>query len=122
MDIIPNITWIKSWQFGLKPSEEESLSLSIVDIFERFWEHHKLSTKSKTTIRRYSNSLHSIGGYIMNQIFNSFQDDEYDLSMPAKEIILLFVNEHEGPWVYDNEEDQQHIDLVSKKLYKYLKL
>lgn len=117
----PNITWIKSWQLGLKPSEEESLSLNIIDIFEKFWEDQKLSIKSKTTIRRYSNSLQSIGGYIINQLFNSFQDDEYDLSSPVKEIILLFVDEYEGPWIYDNEEDQRDIDLVSKKLYKYLK-
>ncbi len=115
----PNESWIKSWQVGIRPSEENSLSLSLIDIFEKFWEYHKFSTKSKTTIRRYSNSLHSIGVYIIDQLFNRSKD-EYDLSKSAKEILLLFIDEDEGPWVYDTEEEQREIDLVSKKLFKYL--
>ena len=115
---IPNKSWVKSWEIGIKPSEEDSLSLSLIDIFEKFWEHHELSSKSKTTIRRYSTSLHSIGVYIIDQLFNRCQH-EYDPSKSAKDILLLFIDEDEGPWVYDTEEEQREIDLVSKKLYKY---
>lgn len=117
---IPNKSWSKSWQLGTRPSEEDSLSSGLIEIFEKFWEHQELSSKSKTTVRRYSDSLHSIGVHITDHFFKN-DLHEYDPTKSAKEILLQFIDEEEGPWIYDTEDDQREIDLVSKKLYKYIK-
>jgi hypothetical protein len=56
----PNDTWAEFWLIGLKPNEEKSLSLEIIKIYKEFWKHQSLSSKSKTTKRRYSNGLAAI--------------------------------------------------------------
>ncbi len=116
----PNDGWAKDWRIGLRPNEEKTLSLEIIKIYKEFWEDLSLSSKSKTTKRRYSNGLSEIGGHIIDKLFNRYRDD-YDSNKSGFDVLLDFVDEYEGPLIYETENEQREIDLVSKKLYKFIK-
>ena len=115
----PNDTWAEYWQIGLKPNEEKSLSLEIIKIYKDFWQQQPLSSKSKTTKRRYSNGLSAIGSHIIDQLFNRYPE-KYDQKKSAFDVLLDFVDKYEGPLIYETENEQREIDLVSKKLYKFI--
>jgi hypothetical protein len=115
----PNDTWIEYWKIGLT-DEEKFLSLEIIKIFRKFWENLSLSSKSKTTKLRYANGLSSIGGHIIDRLFNRYPED-YDPNKSGSDVLLDFVDEYEGPLIYETESEQREIDLVSKKLYKFIK-
>ena len=116
----PNDTWAEFWLIGLKPNEEKSLSLKIIKIYKEFWKQQSLSSKSKTTKRRYSNGLAAIGSHIIDKLFNRYPED-YDSNKSGFDVLLDFVDEYEGPLIYETENEQREIDLVSKKLYKFIK-
>lgn len=115
----PNDTWAEDWRIGLKPNAEKLLSLEIIKIYKKFWEQQSLSSKSKTTQRRYSNGLAAIGAHIIDRLFNRYTED-YDPNKLAFDVLLDFVDKHEGPLIYDNENEQCEIDLVSRKLYQFI--
>ena len=115
----PNDNWAEYWRIGLKPNEEKSLSLEIIKIYKEFWKQQSLSSKSKTTRRRYSNGLAAIGSHIIDQLFN-FYPEKYDQNKSASYVLLDFVDKYEGPLIYETENEQREIDLVSRKLYKFI--
>ena len=117
----PNDTWAEFWLIGLKPNEEKSLSLEIIKIYKEFWKQQSLSSKSKTTKRRYSNGLAAIGSHIIDKLFNCYPE-EYDQNKSASDVLLDFVDKYEGPLIYETEDEQREIDLVSKKLYKFINM
>ena len=116
----PNDTWAEYWRIGLKPNEEKLLSLEIIKIYKEFWKQQALSSKSKTTKRRYYNGLSAIGNHIISQLFNLYPE-EYEQNKSASDVLLDFVDKYEGPLIYETENEQREIDLVSKKLYKFIK-
>ena len=115
----PNYNWAEYWRIGLKPNEEKLLSLEIIKIYKEFWKQQSLSSKSKTTRRRYSNGLAAIGSHIIDQLFN-FYPEKYDQNKSASDVLLDFVDKYEGPLIYETENEQREIDLVSRKLYKFI--
>jgi len=115
----PNYNWAEYWRIGLKPNEEKLLSLEIIKIYKEFWKQQSLSSKSKTTRRRYSNGLAAIGSHIIDQLFNSYPE-KYDQNKSASDVLLDFVDKYEGPLIYETENEQREIDLVSRKLYKFI--
>ena len=115
----PNYNWAEYWRIGLKPNEEKSLSLEIIKIYKEFWKQQSLSSKSKTTRRRYSNGLAAIGSHIIDQLFNIYPE-KYDQNKSASDVLLDFVDKYEGPLIYETENEQREIDLVSRKLYKFI--
>jgi hypothetical protein len=115
----PNDKWAEYWQIGLKPNEEKSLSLEIIKIYKKFWKQQSLSSKSKTTRRRYSNGLAAIGSHIIDQLFNIYPE-QYDQNKSAAGVLLDFVDKYEGPLIYETENEQRELDLVSRKLYKFI--
>ena len=115
----PNDNWAEYWRIGLKPNEEKSLSLEIIKIYKEFWKQQSLSSKSKTTRRRYSNGLAAIGSHIIDQLFNMYPE-KYDQNKSASDVLLDFVDKYEGPLIYETENEQREIDLVSRKLYKFI--
>ena len=115
----PNDNWAEYWRIGLKPNEEKLLSLEIIKIYKEFWKQQSLSSKSKTTRRRYSNGLAAIGSHIIDQLFNIYPE-EYDQNKSASDVLLDFVDKYEGPLIYETENEQREIDLVNRKLYKFI--
>ena len=115
----PKDNWAEYWRIGLKPNEEKSLSLEIIKIYKEFWKQQSLSSKSKTTRRRYSNGLAAIGSHIIDQLFN-MNPEKYDQNKSASDVLLDFVDKYEGPLIYETENEQREIDLVSRKLYKFI--
>ena len=115
----PNDNWAEYWRIGLKPNEEKLLSLEIIKIYKDFWKQQSLSSKSKTTRRRYSNGLAAIGSHIIDQLFNIYPE-EYDQNKSASDVLLDFVDKYEGPLIYETENEQREIDLVNRKLYKFI--
>ncbi len=116
----PNYNWAEYWRIGLKPNEEKSLSLEIIKIYKEFWKQQSLSSKSKTTRRRYSNGLAAIGSHIIDQLFNMYPE-KYDQNKSASDVLLDFIDKYEGPLIYETENEQYEIDLVGRKLYKFIK-
>lgn len=115
----PNDKWAEYWRIGLKPNEEKSLSLEMIKIYKKFWKQQSLSSKSKTTRRRYSNGLTAIGSHIIDQLFNIYPE-KYDQNKSASDVLLDFVDKYEGPLIYETENEQREIDLISRKLYKFI--
>ena len=113
----PNVKWIDDWRLGPKPSREHKFAADLLDYFADFWDKEKLDEKSKTTKNRYSNSLHTLGGYLVEQAI-----PEEDLDKTARELLLRYVGPNEGPLIYHDDEDWQYeLDRVCRKIYKYMK-
>lgn len=115
----PNDKWSEYWRIGLKPNEKKLLSLDIIKIYKEFWKQQPLSSQSKTTRRRYSNGLAAIGSNIIDQLFNIYPE-KYDQNRSTSDVLLDFVDNYEGPLIYETENEQREIDLVSRKLYKFI--
>jgi hypothetical protein len=111
----PNNSWIKDWKIGENPSRENELGKDLVSIFKRFWIDCKLDSKSKSTMNRYTGALHCLGGYLVEKgIYN-------EINFSALELINEYITKHEGPLVhYDNEDWQDELDMVCRKLYKHI--
>jgi len=113
----PNVKWIDEWRIGVKPSREKMVAADLVDYFANFWDKEKLGEKSKTTRNRYSNSLHALGGYLVEKAIS-----EQDLDKTPYELLLEYIGPADGPLVYhDNEDWQDELDMVCRKIYKYMK-
>ncbi|MBC2712027.1 MAG: hypothetical protein HGJ94_13900 [Desulfosarcina sp.] len=61
--------------------------------------------------------FYPFGGYLVEQAIS----EEYR-SMPIRELLFTHIDENEGPLIHqDNGTWQAEIDMVCRKLYKYLK-
>jgi len=113
----PNNEWLNDWSVGVNPKMERQLSRDLLKIFVEFWKNQHLDEKSKTTKNRYSNALHALGGYLVEQ---STYIENMDIT--AHEILFEHIDPDGGPLIYhDNEDWQKEIDMVCRKLYKHLK-
>ena len=112
----PNENWINDWIIGENTQREKEISSVLVKCFIEFWEKQSFEIKSKATINRYYNSLHALGGYIVE---HSIEDD--CLSKTAIELLNESIGHDDGPLIYqDNENWQNELDMVCRKLYKYI--
>lgn len=111
----PENSWIEDWKIGENSSRERKLGAELLKVFTTFWIETGLEGRSKTTIRRYTDALQALGGYLVEKgIF-----DEIDMS--GIELLKDSINQYEGPLVHHhNEQWQDEIDMVSRKLYKFL--
>ena len=113
----PNNQWLSDWHIDIAPSREIAVSEELLRIFTRFWDAQGLDEKSKTTKNRYAGSLHALGGYLIEMAVN----EDYQ-SMSGRELLLEHIDENEGPLIHqDNEVWQAEIDMVCRKLYRYLR-
>ena len=112
----PDRAWILDWRIGEMPSREGEVSRELLRIFIAFWDAEGLSEKAKTTQRRYSAALHSLGGYLVEQ---ANADDGRDKTSHA--LLCESVGPEDGPLIFhDNEIWQREIDMVCRKLHRYL--
>ena len=112
----PNIKWVDDWRIGVRPSREKKVSIDLLDFFIDFWAKDKMDEKSKTTMNRYSNALHAIGGYLVEQAIS----DE-NLDKTTCKLLSLYISLDEGPFIHhENIEWQDEVDRVCRKLFKYM--
>lgn len=112
----PNEQWLSDWYIDIAPSREKKAAGELLEIFTAFWEVQGLNEKSKSTKNRYSGGLQALGGYLVEKAASA----KYR-STPARELILKHITDFEGPLIHqDNEAWQNEIDMVCRKLYKYL--
>ncbi|MBI2217427.1 MAG: hypothetical protein HYU51_09030 [Candidatus Rokubacteria bacterium] len=112
----PQTAWIGDWRIGEAPSREAEVSRELLRVFIAFWEAERLGEKAKTTQRRYSSALHALGGYLVER---ANDDDRRDQT--ARDLLRESVELDEGPLIaHDNEPWQREIDMVCRKLHRYL--
>ena len=112
----PNSSWVAEWKCGLDPSREKAIASELLKVFTKFWAKQKLDDKSKTTRNRYAAALHALGGYLMDRAMR-----ENGLHKTADDLLFEHVTPLEGPLIhYDNEAWQDELDMVCRKLYKYM--
>ena len=109
--------WIKDWRIG---NNSEQTSIILIEEFMGFLLYLKNMKKlSKRTIKRHETSCHALGGYIINDLYNSIPTG--NSSKSGKDILLDYIIQYEGPLIYhDNEDWQKEVDATCKHLYKYL--
>lgn len=113
----PNRKWIDDWQIDVQPSREKDISTDLVKFFIEFWGKLKLDEKSKTTRNQHLSSLHALGGYLVEQAIS----DE-NLGKTADELLSEYIGAYDGPFIFhDNERWQGEVDMVCRKIYKYMK-
>ena len=114
----PNRKWIKDWRIGENPSREDQIAYELLEVFDDFWHFEGLDEKSKTTINRYSGALHSLGGYLIEKaVF-----DEDGLHKTTYNLLAEYVGRDDGPLICaDHETWQNEIDMVCRKLYRFMK-
>lgn len=114
----PNDTWIEDWRLEENPAKEDKIARGVLAVFAKFWEAEALDQKSKTTKRRYSSALHSLGGYLVEKAVL----DEEDSQKTTTELLDEYVGPYEGPLIcQDNEDWQNEIDTACRKLHKFRK-
>ena len=114
----PDSTWSDDWLLRVNPAKEDKIAHELLAVFAAFWEAEALDQKSKTTKRRYSAALHSLGGYLVEKAVL----DEKDFHKTTNQLLDEYVWPEEGPMIYmDNEAWQNEIDLVCRKLYTFRK-
>lgn len=114
----PNRQWIEDWKIDENTSREVRIAEELLQVFSDFWEAYELDRKSKTTRNRYAAALHSLGGYLTE---NSVTEKE-DLDKSSADLLAEYVGPEDGPLIFlDHESWQNEIDMVCRKLYKYLK-
>lgn len=114
----PENKWIDDWRIDENPSREHEIAVALLEIFMGFWDSRKLDEKSKSTKQRYANGLHALGGFLVENAVLS----EKDFARTAEELLFEYLDPYEGPLVFlDNEAWQEELDMVCRKLYKYIK-
>jgi len=111
----PTESWINDWKYGVDPVKEREFSIKLLSMFQQFWHSAELDQKSKTTRQRYSNALHALGGWAVEKAV------EDNTSMDAHHFLVEATSGRDGPLIYlDREEWQKELDIVCRKLYKFL--
>jgi hypothetical protein len=112
----PNKNWVKDWQIGENPAREHTLSDDLIRLFMDFWDALALDEKSKSTRNRYAAALHALGGYLVEK---GISEDGSD--MTADELLYEYISPYEGPLIHHDEEAwQEELDMVCRKLYKFM--
>ena len=84
----PNSKWINDWHTGIESAREAAISAELLKYFMDFWDKMKLDEKSKTTKRRYSSSLHALGGYLVEKATSD--DDDLEDTKCQEFIVTTF--------------------------------
>lgn len=63
----PDNTWIDDWGLGEELDRERKVSMELVQCFSEFWDAVGLDGKAKATRNRYSEALHALGGYLLEE-------------------------------------------------------
>ncbi len=112
----PNKKWIEDWRYGVEPRLEENTAEELIKEFQAFWNWAVLDSKSKTTKQRYSGALHALGGYMVEETGKGKRANR-----EIGEFLKGYVDSGDGPLIHhDNEAWQDELDMVCRKLYKYL--
>ena len=112
----PLETWINDWSYGIDQKTEKKSSEELLALFSGFWIWANLDEKSIKTQRRYSTALHALGGYLIMEIGEGNKNKD-----SIVEFVRSKIGDGCGPLVYiDNEQWQREIDLVCRRLYKYI--
>jgi hypothetical protein len=112
----PNINWINDWQVGVNSSRETAIAKELLNFFQDLWDKMKLDEKSKTTRNRYANSMHALGGHIVEQAISLG-----DLGKTADDLLEEYIGPDDGPLIFqDNENWQDEVDMVCRKIYKHM--
>jgi len=104
-------SWKRSW-------DDIFLGEIIIHELIPFFRHLVNQGLAEKTIRKHFNNIWLLGGEIVDEI-----RVDYDLQkLPAREILLRFVDSEGGPLSRHNhdEEEQRSFDSSCKKLYKFL--
>ncbi len=119
-NIINKVEWIENWRIS---DDCYQSSKSLVDVFESFLSYLKNERKlAKRTIKRHETSCHALGGYIINDLYNSFMTSG-DVSKFGKDLLLYYDIQYEAPLIsQDNESWQNEYDATCRQLYKFLNL
>jgi len=113
----PNSKWINDWHTDIESAREDVIAAELLKYFVDLWDKMKLDEKSKTTKKRYSNSFHALGGYLVKQ---SISDDD-DLDDTVDELLSKYIESEGGPFIYyDDESWQEEFDMVCRKIYKFM--
>ncbi len=93
------------------------ISKELLECFRTFWDAQELDGKTKTTRNRYSDALHALGGYLVQEAIS-----EDGLPMTTNELLAEHIDFAGGPLIHHDEEAwQDEIDMVCRKFYKHLK-
>ncbi len=113
----PELFWIDDWEIGEEPEREQMISKELLECFRAFWDAQELDGKAKNTRNRYSDALHALGGYLVEEAIS-----EDGLRMTTNELLSDNLDSLEGPLIHQDEQTwQEEIDMVCRKLYKHLK-
>lgn len=114
----PDNKWIDEWRIGENSPIESAISIALLNVFMDFWSSRKLDEKSETTRNRYSSGLHALGGFLVEKAVLS--EDDFDKT--ADELLHEYLAPDDGPLIYhDNEDWQAELDMVCRKLYRFMK-
>jgi hypothetical protein len=114
--MIPSGKWTKDWESAFPPNREPEVSHEIIEIFRAFWDWANLEDKRKSTQRIYSDALHALGGYLVEEIKNGERPSE-----TTRDFLRGYIDSGDGPLIHpDNEAWQDEIDRVCRKLCKYI--
>lgn len=113
----PDKTWIDDWEIGKQPAREQAVSMELVQCFSEFWDAKGLDDKAKSTKNRYSGALHALGGYLVEEAV-----EKEGLRMTTRDLLAEHIDAEGGPLIHLHEQSwQEEIDMVCRKLHKYLK-
>ncbi len=112
--------WIENWEIS---DDCYQSSKSLVDVYENFLSYLKDERKlAERTIKRHETSCQALGGYIINDLYNSFSPNG-DVSKFGSELLMDYDIQYEGPLIFhDNENWQREVDATCRQLYKFINL
>ena len=111
----PDPSWIHDWKVGINNEREKAVSQELVTLFAAFLEETGIYQKSKKTQYRYESSLHALGGFLVEKAVWGDEDKT------TRELLTKYVDPYEGPLIFQDKESwQEEVDMVCRKLYKYL--
>ena len=114
-EVCPDIDeWARSWRFD---DTDVPAGQQIVDVFAGCLLDMLNQGLALRTIKRHRDNLWALGGYLIKRRY----DDKKLARMEARDALLEFVGDNEGPLIYDNEADQSLMDGTCRKLNRFLR-
>lgn len=107
--------WPDSWAGD---SEDIPVGQKILSQFRLFLQSQINKGRAKSTLKRHTNYLWSLGGEIIRQV--NTHNENYHLN--ARELVLYYINEIGGPYwrhAYDDN-DHERYGSVCRLLYKFM--
>jgi len=108
-------TWQNRWAIS---NADIEIGKAINKYFKLFLLDRIEKGRAKSTIKIYARYLWALGGELIRQI----NEEEAERGLPAKQLILKYVNESGGPYwrhAYDDFEHARY-DSVCKQLFKFI--